>query len=86
MTGAPASQKLKHQDAQAPKIHTEIVSLVEDNLRGHVLGGPAEGPGLLTPVHLLGKAKVDLQRRAQREAPLSPLGSILPNPTPNPNP
>ncbi len=56
----PASKELKHQDAQRPEVHTEVVAFVENDLRRHVLRCPAEGPGLLTTSDLLGKTKVNL--------------------------
>lgn len=36
------------------------MAFVQNDLRGHVLWGPAERPRLLTQTHLLGKAKVHL--------------------------
>ena len=60
----PASKQLKHQDAQRPEVHTEVVAFVEEDLRGHVLRGPAEGPGLLAASDLLGKTKVNLGRQS----------------------
>ena len=54
-----SSQQLIHEDPERPEVHGPVVSLVEDDLRGHVLGRPAEGPGLATAVNVLGKAEID---------------------------
>ena len=39
-------EELKHQDSEGPVVSADVVALVEDHLRGDVLGGAAEGPGL----------------------------------------
>ena len=49
--GRGAGQQLEHEDAEAPVVSRDVVPLVEDHLGRHVLGGPAEGPGL--PANLL---------------------------------
>ena len=35
------------------------MTLVEDDLRSHVLRGPTERPGLIAGVELLGETKID---------------------------
>ena len=54
-----SSQQLVHQDPERPEVHGPVVSLVEDDLRSHVLRGPTERPGLTTAVNVLRKAKID---------------------------
>ena len=54
-----SSQQLIHEDPERPEVHGPVVSLVEDDLRGDVLRGPAECPGLTTAVNVLRKAKID---------------------------
>lgn len=60
----PSSEQLKHQDTQRPEVHTEVVALVKDDLRGHILWSPTEGPGLLATSHLFGKTKVNLESQS----------------------
>jgi len=60
---SPAGQQLVHQDAQRPVICGDIVALVEDDLRGHVLRRPAERPRLLTETDLLGETKIHLENK-----------------------
>ena len=54
-----SSQQFVHQDPERPEVHGPVVALVEDDLRGDVLRGPAECPGLTTAVNVLRKAKID---------------------------
>ena len=54
-----SSQQFVHQDPERPEVHGPVVALVEDDLGGHVLRGPAECPGLTATVDVLGKAEVD---------------------------
>ena len=61
---SPAGEELEHQDAQRPEVHAEVVAFVEDDLRGHVLRGPTERPGLLATSDLLGKSKVNLETQS----------------------
>ena len=54
-----SSQQLIHEDPERPEVHGPVVSLVEDDLRSHVLWGPTECPCLTTAVNVLRKAKID---------------------------
>ena len=57
----PASEQLEHEDAQRPVVGRDVVSLVEDDLRRHVLGRPAKRPRLSAVPHLLGEPEIDLK-------------------------
>ena len=54
-----SSQQFVHQDPERPEVHGPVVALVEDDLGSHVLGGPAECPGLAAAVDVFGKSEVD---------------------------
>ena len=54
-----SSQQFVHQDPERPEVHGPVVALVEDDLGGDVLRGPAECPGLAAAVDVLGKSEVD---------------------------
>ena len=54
-----SSQQFVHQDPERPEVHGPVVALVEDDLGGDVLRGPAECPGLTAAVDVLGKSEVD---------------------------
>ena len=56
--GRRAGEQLEHEHAEGPVVGADVVPLVQDDLRGHVLGGPAEGPRLAPHLQLLGEAKV----------------------------
>ena len=53
-----SSQQFVHETTKRPEVHSFVMTLVEDNLRSHVLRGPTEGPGLIAGVELLGETKV----------------------------
>ena len=53
-----SSQQFVHQDPERPEVHGPVVALVEDDLGGHVLGGPAECPGLTAGLQSLGKSEI----------------------------
>ena len=44
--GRRAGEQLEHEDPERPVVGRDVVALVEDDLRGDVLGGAAERPGL----------------------------------------
>jgi hypothetical protein len=44
--GRRAGEQLEHEDTEGPVVGGDVVPLVEDHLRGHVLGRAAEGPRL----------------------------------------
>ena len=56
--GRRAGEQLEHEHAEGPVVGADVVPLVQDDLGGHVLGGPAEGPRLATHLKLLGEAEV----------------------------
>ena len=47
-----------YEDAEGPDVGPQVVALVGDDLRRHVLRGPTEGPGLIAGVKLLGETKI----------------------------
>ena len=53
-----SSQQFVHQDPERPEVHGPVVALVEDDLGGHVLRGPAECPGLTARLQSLGKSEI----------------------------
>ena len=57
--GRGARQQLEHEDAERPVVGADVVALVQDDLRSHVLWRPAEGPRLAPHLELLGEAEVD---------------------------
>ena len=59
-TSVPASEQLKHEDAQTPVVCRDVVTFVQDDLRSHVLRGAAECPRLTSVTHALGEPKVNL--------------------------
>ena len=52
-------EQLAHEDAERPEIDGAVVTSVEDDLGGDVLGGAAEGPRLGALVDALAEAEVD---------------------------
>lgn len=53
-----------HEDAECPAVDSSVMTLVEDHLRRHVLGGSAECPGLGTVrTQPLGEPKVHLSKQ-----------------------
>lgn len=66
-SGVPAAEQLKNQDPQRPAVGGAVVAFVQDDLRGHVLRGPAERPRLLTQTHLLGETKVHLKKKKMKK-------------------
>lgn len=56
----PASEELKHQDAQGPEVGRDVVALVEDDFRGHVLRRPTERPRLPAQTNFFGETKINL--------------------------
>ena len=56
---------LKDQHTQCPVVHRQVVSLVQNDLRGQVVGGTAQGPGL---------ARQQLLRQAEINQFYIPLG------------
>lgn len=47
-SAVPAAEQLEHQYSQRPAVGWTVVAFVQNDLRRHVLWGPAERPGLLT--------------------------------------
>lgn len=58
----PASKELKHQNAQRPEVGGDVVALVEDNFRGHILWRPTERPRLPAQTNLFGETKINLSQ------------------------
>lgn len=56
----PSSQEFKDKDSQRPKVHTEAMAFIQNDLRCDILRGPAERPCLLATLDLLCKTKVNL--------------------------
>ena len=53
-----SGEELVHEDAHGPVVDGPVVPLVEDDLRSHVLRGPAEGPRLTTRIHVLWETEI----------------------------
>lgn len=64
--GCLAHQQLVDEYSQCPVVHGPIMSAIQYNLRGHILGRAGKCVGLLIGSHILGKAKVDLAKRESR--------------------
>ncbi len=63
-----SGEQLTHEHPERPEVDRSVVTLVQDNLRGHVFRGAAERPRLAALGDALGEAKVDLARERERES------------------
>ena len=55
-----SSKQLKHENSKGPDVSSEVVTLVENDFGGDVLGSPAERPCLPTEADFLREAKITL--------------------------
>lgn len=67
----PSSQKFKDQDSQRPKVHTEAMAFIQNDLRCDILRSPTERPCLLAALDLLCKTKVNLTQKMDQSEPCS---------------
>ena len=58
-----SGEELAHENAEGPEVDGAVVALVQNDLRGHVLGGPAERPRLAPHRDPLRETKVDHLRK-----------------------
>jgi len=45
-SGSVTGEEFEHEDSEGPVVSADVVTLVQDDLGGNVLGGAAEGPSL----------------------------------------
>lgn len=57
----PSTQQLKDEDSQRPVVGRQVVSFIQDDLRGHVLWSPTKRPRLLPQAKFFSKTKVHLE-------------------------
>ena len=57
---SPARQQFVHEDTERPQIGRYVVTLVQDDLGGHVFGGATKRPRFPSLPDMLGEPKVDL--------------------------
>jgi hypothetical protein len=57
-----SGEQFTHEHPERPEVYRSVVSLVQDDFRGDVLGSAAKGPRLAALRDALRETKVDLRK------------------------